>query len=603
MISTPEPARAGRPRLGWLLAAAAGALGLVGAAYPRTPPAGPEALIADAGRDLSRNAGVAAEVRLRQALSAGATREDVAALMGEALLDQGQSDKAGDWLRSQMFSQETAARGFRALGRLDQNQGDLAAAGKAFDRAIALTPNDPTMWVEIGHLRYAGGEHVLALEAANYALKLDPDNVAALAFRGEIVRDQYGLAAALPWFEAALARSPDDVAVLGEYAATLGELGRAHDMLKATRRMLALDPGNPRAFYLQAVLAARADDTGLARALLDRTGDRLADLPGAMLLDGVLQIRAGNYVLALQPLEKLLQLQPENARAQLLLARAMFLDGEYRQVAERFSEPAGRPDASAYLLTLVGRAWENLGRRDLAAPLLDRAAFVGRPPLTPSGDDSEIGRLVASGDLAEAEAIAERARAANPGLYDNQVLAGDVQLAMGDGGAALERYRLASRIRMPASLMLRTAEAYRMTGEKQEEARLVNQYLANNPTSQAALRLAAQAAVEAGDWRRARLLLENLRANGAGRDVQLLATLSLAQLRCGDAGAAATTGEEAYRLQRASGIAARAWGVSLAALGTDPATAAALLAKAQRILGDDPLLAEGRSRVAASLRG
>jgi hypothetical protein len=62
----------------------------------------------------------------------------------------------------------------------------------------------------------------------------------------------------LPWFERGLALASDDSGLLGEYAARLGELGRAHAMLKITRHMLALDPGNPRALLLQAMLAGRA---------------------------------------------------------------------------------------------------------------------------------------------------------------------------------------------------------------------------------------------------------------------------------------------------------------------------------------------------------
>ena len=34
-----------------------------------------------------------------------------------------------------------------------------------------------------------GGEHLLAIEAANHALKLAPDNFAALLFKGQLVRE------------------------------------------------------------------------------------------------------------------------------------------------------------------------------------------------------------------------------------------------------------------------------------------------------------------------------------------------------------------------------------------------------------------------------
>ncbi|MCX7863947.1 MAG: tetratricopeptide repeat protein, partial [Novosphingobium sp.] len=329
--------------------------------------------IAAARAELARGDGIAAEVQLDKALAAGAKRAEVAAYMGEALLAQGRFAEARAWLASGAFDSASAAAGFRALARLERLEGNLRAAGAALDRAMALSPNDAGMWVEIGQLRYAGGEHALAIEAAEHALKLDPRNVRALEFRGQLVRDSHGLLAALPWFEAALRQDADDVSVLLEYAATLGELGRASEMLVVTRRVLELEPKNARAFYLQAVLAARAGNYPLARRLLRRGGDALSAMPGAMLLEGIVQIDAGNYTLAARALERLLDIQPGNSRAQELLARALFLSGEYSYLVSRFAEIAARPEATPYLLTVIGRAQEMLGRRDLAGPLLDRA--------------------------------------------------------------------------------------------------------------------------------------------------------------------------------------------------------------------------------------
>ncbi|MCB2060881.1 MAG: hypothetical protein KDE21_10270, partial [Novosphingobium sp.] len=75
------------------------------------------------------------------------------------------------------------------------------------------------------------------------------------------------------------------------------------------------------------------------------------------------------------------------------------------------------------------------------------------------------------------------------------------------------------------------------------------------------------------------------------------------QLRDGDARQAALTAREAYRVQRASPVAAQALGLSLAALGQSPANARALLEKARLIMGDSPLLAEGRRLLAMNRQG
>ncbi|RZK02050.1 MAG: tetratricopeptide repeat protein [Novosphingobium sp.] len=540
-------------------------------------------LVGEARASLGRGDGIAAEVSLQRALGAGAPRAAVAAYMGEAYLVQGEPEKARDWLAPEEFTRETAAWGFRKLAQLERETGDLLAAGRAFDEAMAITPRDASMWVEIGRLRYIGGEHMLANDAADYALKLEPGNVRALEFKAQFVRDQQGLAAALPWFERALRQAPRDVDVLGEYAATLGDLGRAKKMLETTRLMLSIEPGHPLAYYLQAVLAARAGKPELARGLFARAGDKLDKVPAAQLLEGVLEMQAGNYVLAAEALSRLNRLQPGNARARLLLAQAYARRGENRLLIHDFATEAARPEASPYLMALVARAYEAEGRRDLAAPLLDRAAFARRPDFVPVVIGSEFGGLLAAGRIDEARAASAVKLAANPGSGFNQAIAGDLMLAGGDASGALAHYRLAAHVRFSESLMLRMALAATQAGQAAQAKALVSGFLAANPADRMAMRMMAGAAVETQDWRRARELLEALRVNGGGGDVRLLVDLSRVQLRGGDAKAAEATARAAYALQRGSPLATEAWGLSLQALG-QPARAQALLDKSASML-------------------
>jgi tetratricopeptide (TPR) repeat protein len=419
--------------------------------------------VAQARAALAQGEAIAAEVSLRRALAAGVPRYAVAAYMGQAMLLRDKPERAREWLEPGEFTRETAALGFRQLAQLERLDGNLAAAGEAFDQAMAITPRDANLWVEIGRLRYAGGEHMLAIDAVDHALELDSGNVRALEFKGQLVRDSLGLAAALPWFERGLRHEPRNVALLGEYAGTLGDLGQAKKMLATTRLMLTIEPGNPRAYFLQAVLAARAGKVELARGLLARTKGAFAGLPVAQLLEGVLEMGAGNYGLASEALAKLVRAQPANRRAQLLLARAYALAGMNRLVVHDYAEPAARPEASPYLIALVARAYEAEDRRDLAAPLLDGLAARRLPRVVPVGV-SEVGALLVAGDSEGARVLADRNLAVAGGSGVNQAIAGDVRLAAGDTAGALEHYRLAARVRLSGSLRQRMAFAAATTG-------------------------------------------------------------------------------------------------------------------------------------------
>jgi Flp pilus assembly protein TadD len=592
-----------------LAAAAATLVGLSGPGQAMSGAA--QESLTKANKALARGDGIAAEAELQRALQAGATRPEIAAAMGEALIDQGALDKARGWLAPGQFVPAEAGHGWRMLGHLERVSGNLGQAGKAFDQALKVNSKDPLLWVEIGRMRYSGGEQLLALDAAERALAVGPDEPRALEFKAELVRDAQGYAAAIPPYEQALEAKPDDLGLLSGYAGALGDAGRASEMLDVTRRMLAIAPHSPRAFYLQAVLAARAGQIDLARSLFNRTRGRLGNVPAGMLMQGLLDLEAGNANLAADELAALANRQPVNERVLLLLARALYASGDYNQLFARFGGLAQRGDASPYLLTLLGRAYEDQGNHAAAAPLLDRAAAAAGPAVLPAvegASPAELGArfapdhaalgiavpyvrslLVAHNTAGAVQAAGDFLRA-RPNSDDALALMGDAQLADGNAGAALNYYDRATKVRFPEPLLLRLTIAFGAAGQPQAMQPIAARYLAAFPQSWLAARLSADFAAGSGDWDNAIALLESLRLRGGNRDVRLLADLSFAQLRAGDVEAATQSARRAYTLQPSSAITAQALGMALAEQGSDKAIARQLLLQAQRMTGGNPLI-------------
>ena len=585
---------------------------LIGLSGPgQAMPGAAQDSMAKANKALARSDGIAAEAELQRALQAGAARTEVAAAMGEALIDQSALDKAREWLAPGQFAPPEAGHGWRMLGHLERVSGNLGEAGKAFDQALKVSPKDPLLWVEIGRMRYSGGEQLLAIDAAERALAVGPDEPRALEFKAELLRDALGYEVAIPLYEQALEAKPDDLGLLSGYAGALGDAGRASDMLAATRRMLAIAPHSPRAFYLQAVLAARAGQIDLARSLFNRTKGKLASVPAGMLMQGLLDLEAGNANLAADELSALADRQPANQRVALLLARALYASGDYNQLFARFGALAQRSDASPYLLTLLARAYEDQGNRAAAAPLLDRASAAASPGVQtifePAGpgefgagfaaDPAALGlatpyvrSLLNARNGAGALQVASRFLQARPASDDALGLIGDVELLTGNPAAALRHYDQATKVRFPDLLLLRMSEAFAAAGQPIAAQPIAARYLAAFPTSRLAARLAANFAAMSGDWQSAVALLESLRQRGGNRDVRLLADLSFAQLRGGDAAAAVSTAQRAYQLQPSSQIAAQALGMAMAEAGNDSAGARQLLLQARRSAGDNPLI-------------
>jgi tetratricopeptide (TPR) repeat protein len=545
--------------------------------------------------------GVAAGGAIDRARSAGAPAAALHHLRAAALLLQGdadgaivEADQAGG--RFTVFAERVRAR---ALAE----KGDRAVGAAALDRLSVAAPRDAGVWRDLGRVRLDIGDVGGATIAAQRALALDANDLGALVLRGELVRSQYGLVAALPWFEAALSHDAYYHRALIEYAGTLGDIGRNVDSVAAARRALAARPGDPQALYLMAVVAARAGDLALAGALLEQSNGGLDGLPGGLLLSGAIDYANARYEQAAVKWRALLGAQPMNLSARRLLGAALLRSGDAKGALDALRPAALRADADSYTLTLVARAFEARGERDWAARFLDRAA---RPPNTraaPFGQDDDAGvlanavadapsdpaaavdyvrGLVEGGRFADAIAVSEKIARASPGAPPAQLLLGDVLASSGRFAAAAPAYARAADLRFDEPTLLRLAEAWVQAGNRDGAATALALYLAQNPASVIARRVLANLQLVSGDFTGAVRTLEQVRGEIGDGDALVLAQLGYAYTQAGDPQAALPFARAAYRLSPMSAAATDAYGAALFAGGDTPA-ALQLLTKAVRL--------------------
>jgi len=564
----------------------------------RSDPNSADAHLLLARAQLELGDGVAAEAELKRANDGGIDPRLTHHLRAEALLLEGDAQKAV--AEAGKTDPKFRNYGLRIRARALTALGNLAGARDALDEAIRIAPKDVDVWTETGRFRFAVGDIAGAIAASQRAVELDANNLDALLLRAKLVRTQYGLVASLPWFERALARDPFHHDALIEYAATLGDAGRASDMLAATRRALEARPGSPQAFYLQAVLAARAGDYDLARTLVEKTGGALDALPGMMLLAGALDLEEGDNEQALNRLRELVGTQPMNITARKLLGVALLRGDAARNALDILRPVALRGDADSYSLTLVARGFERIGDRTNAARFLDRASFPARDGSTPfSADDSLavlgapaqerpndpgaivplIRALVEGGNSAAALARAQQMVRDNPGVPGAYVLLGDVLMVQGRSGDAATAYKQAADLRFDEPTMLRLVEALADAGRRGEASQVLALFLSQNPMSMAGLRMSAHWQLASGDFDAAIVTLEGLHARIGDGDAALNADLAIAYAGAGDADQAKAYGEDAYALAPGNPATADAYGWALFQAG-DNEGALELLQKA-----------------------
>jgi len=552
--------------------------------------------------------GVAAEGELGRATNAGFDAQRAHQLYAHAWLLQGDAARA----LAEAGKAEPRFGGYalRVAARARAAQGDLPGAQAMLATVLAANARDSYAWGDLGRVRYTGGDIAGAIDAATKAIDLDRNNVEALVLRGELVRDQYGLLASLPWFEAALKHDAYFHPALIEYAATLGDVGRNVDMLDATRRALAARPGSPQALYLQAVLAARASNYDLARALMQKTGGKIDHLPGALLLNGMLQYQGGDYEQAIGTWRELVGRQPFNLDGRRMLGAALLRSGDARGALDVLRPLALRGDADSYTLSLVGRAFERTGERDWAAKYLDRSAWPSLAGATPFGTDDSLPQLAAASDnlpddpvarvgylkglvdAGDASAALNQAQAlarTYPGAPAAHLAVGDVLMVMGRFDDAATAYRRAADLRFDEATMLRAVDALDRAHRTVEATNVLSLYLSQNPQSIPAQRLVAHRQMVGGDWDAAIDTLEQLRSRIGNRDVALLSELAYAYTGNDDADAGIVFAKAAYRLAPMNPAATDSYGWALYQQGkTEPALQ--LLEKAASIAPDNAML-------------
>lgn len=571
-----------------------------------------DAALQSAKAALSRGDAIAAEAELRQAMRDGARQKDVAALLGEAEFLQGNLDDARRWLNQATLAGPYLVRGLRVLARIEQRDGDLEAAANALQLALTAGGDRADIWTDIARLRYAAGNHLGAIEASDFAVGLDDAGPPTLLYKAQLVRDAHGLTAALPWLRAAIEFAPHDPAILGEYAATLSDAGRATDALEVTRQLLKRDPGNTRAFFIQAIVAARAEKYALARRLYARTSGAFDNTAAGLLLTGMLELRGGTARFASEKLFTLAETAPDIAADPL--AEALLNAGDGTELNARFAIASAQRQTTSAVSWYLVRSLEADENRAAAAQLFDRAAdrrwggavrrgdaaivkgLAQRYRSDPSNIDTAtayVRTLLAVGREQDALTVAQNLTAEHPANLYSQMALGDAALSSGDPQLAITAYSTVARIRSGPLLVRKLAFAHLDRGNQAAAKSLLAKYVLQYPLNRDLATVLGTIMLREGSVVDASKLLAATHPV-ARRDPLGLARLAWAQLRAGDTETAEKNARAAYALQRSNVSASAVLAAVLAVNGKELGTVKALQAKGGTITEQaaiNPLLA------------
>jgi len=184
-----------------------------------------------------------AEVCCRQAIALDANHADSLHLMGLLSQQVKRYDHAHQWI-SRAIRQDPKPVYFLSLGIAFLSQGDHNEALKAFDKALELGLDDPSLWLSHGQTLVKLERPGDALISFQHALKLSPQYWEAANQCGILLHQLGRTEESLSYINICNQLRPNHLPTLQQRAALLHGLKRFEDALAICRDAYELDPDN-----------------------------------------------------------------------------------------------------------------------------------------------------------------------------------------------------------------------------------------------------------------------------------------------------------------------------------------------------------------------
>lgn len=288
--------------------------------------------------DLHRRTGdlVTAERIARQALENNAYATPLLWSLAQVLIKQGHPDEALTLVRDAAQNRGGGTHLVlyaRILAQLDRHEN----ARSVLDQAVQADPENPNVWAGAGDVWMALGNRAKQIECARKAIHLHGDDpaesvaLARLLAQGDGNVDRREAAEIV---RRRLANSPDDPDVL-ILEGRLATLAQPPDWAAAERslsRALAIDPRNPRAHELLAIVEFRQGRLSAARNTASAGLVFFPHDPDLLLASAEIYSARGEYERAIPPLLHLLDIKPRSPEALELLVSACAKTGQVDRV-------------------------------------------------------------------------------------------------------------------------------------------------------------------------------------------------------------------------------------------------------------------------------
>jgi putative PEP-CTERM system TPR-repeat lipoprotein len=414
------------------------------------------------GKALIQNGEVAAaEVAIVEAMRLGVARAELIVPLAQALIEQGKQQQIFDdprfnpaGLPGQVQAQLLV---MRAGAYADL--GDMRNAMKAVEEAKAVDPRSASPLLAEVAIRIRNRQFKEAGEAADRAIVLAPDLADAVYKKGSVQHVAGDLPAALAAYDRALKLDAGHNDARIARVGLLMDLGRASDAKADIAELKTRAPGDPRATYLQALIAERENDPAQAQAALREVTELLDPVPMSFIryrpqilmlnglahfglnqrekaklyLEGVYRAQSGSSASkvlariyldqrdnskAIDVLENYLKAQPRDGQALTMLASAHMASGRHAKAVALATEALQTRDSPVFR-TALGMSL--IGSGKLEAGLAELEATLKRDPRQIAAATALVNSYLRNGQSTKAVAVVDnliKQQPANAGYHN-----------------------------------------------------------------------------------------------------------------------------------------------------------------------------------------
>ena len=350
-------------------------------------------------------------------------------LLGLVRLGQGQVDQGIALIHQAIALYPDFPLAYTNLGSELTRLGRFAEGLDSFDKAVALAPDLAAAHAGRGRTLRAMDRWAEAVDSFARALALQPDALAVLNDLGTAQWQAQQYQAALATFERILALRPDAADALANRGSALLVLGRTAEALASLNRSLMVRPDHPGTLNTRGQALLRLGRMSDALDSFERVVAQQPEHPSAWFERGVALGGLGQHEAAIESVERALALVPDHHAALVELGRALQVVARYGDSVPYYDRAlALRPD-DPVVLAQRGHAHWQIDRLDAALADLDRAVTLA--PASPEALNDRANVLLDLERYPESAACYDQALAQRP----------DFRIARMNRGAVLQRMR------------------------------------------------------------------------------------------------------------------------------------------------------------------